>query len=98
MLKVIFAPNASSISALPHLLDTLLFPCFATLTPAAATTKEVTVDILKVLVPSPPVPTISITVSCVSSLLQQFLIATALPVISSTVSPFSLKADIYAPI
>ncbi len=98
MLSVIFTPRASSISALPHLLDTLLFPCFATLTPADATTKEVIVDILKVFVPSPPVPTISIAVPFVSSLLQQFLIAIALPVISSTVSPFILNADKYAPI
>jgi hypothetical protein len=47
-LKAMSAPSASRKSAAPHLLDTLRLPCFATGTPAAATTKAVTVEILKV--------------------------------------------------
>ncbi len=58
-----FTPRFSRTSALPHMLDTALLPCFATLRPAPAATKAVVVETLKVRVPSPPVPTISRIVS-----------------------------------
>ena len=52
-------PSASSTSAAPDLLDTLRPPCLATRAPAAAATKIVAVEMLKVCAPSPPVPTTS---------------------------------------
>jgi anthranilate phosphoribosyltransferase len=43
-------------------------PCFATIPPAAATTKAQVVEILKVFAPSPPVPQVSIICSpCIST-------------------------------
>jgi len=55
-----FTPSASRTSALPQWEETARLPCLATTTPAAATTKAVVVETLKVPEPSPPVPTISI--------------------------------------
>ena len=52
-------PSASKRSALPHRLDTERLPCFATLTPQAATTSAATVDTLNVCARSPPVPHVS---------------------------------------
>ncbi len=46
-------------AALPERLDTERLPCFATRPPAAATTKALVVEILKVPALSPPVPTMS---------------------------------------
>ena len=54
-----FAPSASSTSALPDLLDTLRLPCLATFAPAAAATNIDAVEMLNVCAPSPPVPTMS---------------------------------------
>src|SRR5690625_1138516 len=53
------APSVSSTSALPEEDEALRPPCLATLTPAAATTNMLAVEILKVLDASPPVPHIS---------------------------------------
>src|SRR5690625_4727768 len=53
------APRLSSTSALPDDDEALRPPCLATLTPAAATTNMLAVEILKVLDASPPVPHIS---------------------------------------
>ena len=89
---VIFTPNASSTSAAPDLLDTLLFPCFATLHPAAAATIADVVEILNVKASSPPVPTISSTSISCSSFIPLFLIPIAAPEISSIVSPLILRA------
>ncbi len=106
-------PNCSMTSALPHWLETERFPCLATRRPHPATTKAVVVDTLKVLVPSPPVPHVSTTVSrsrLISSrsmltaelskpILVAFLRMTrAAPVISAMVSPFNLSAVMKAPI
>src|SRR3546814_5766643 len=55
--RSITAPNASSTSALPDLLDTLRLPCLAIRHPAAAATNIDAVEILNVCAPSPPVPT-----------------------------------------
>jgi hypothetical protein len=54
-----FAPSASSTSALPDCEDTARLPCLATRTPAAAHTNIEAVEMLKVCAPSPPVPTMS---------------------------------------
>ncbi len=53
------APRASSTSALPDFDDTLRPPCLATRAPAAAATNIEVVEMLKLLAPSPPVPTMS---------------------------------------
>ena len=53
-------PSASSTSALPARLVAARLPCFATGTPAPATTKAAAVETLKVPAPSPPVPQVSI--------------------------------------
>ena len=52
-------PSASNTSALPERLDTDRFPCFAPLTPHAATTTAALDEILKVPARSPPVPHVS---------------------------------------
>ena len=52
-----FTPRHSNTSAAPLLLEIALLPCFAIGTPAPAATKADVVEILKVFVPSPPVPT-----------------------------------------
>ena len=88
-------PKASSTSAAPDLLETLLFPCFATLQPAAAATIADVVEMLKVNASSPPVPTISSTSILCSSFIPLFLIPIAEPDISSIVSPFILSATRY---
>ncbi len=51
-----FAPSASSTSALPDFDETLRLPCLATLAPAAAATNIEAVEMLKVCEASPPVP------------------------------------------
>ena len=45
-LRLILTPKASRTSALPQRLLAFLLPCFATFTPAPATTKAVAVDML----------------------------------------------------
>jgi len=54
-----FTPRASSTSALPEDDEALLPPCLATGTPAAAATNMAVVEMLKVWLPSPPVPHMS---------------------------------------
>ena len=100
-------PRASSTSALPQVDETARLPCLATFTPQADTTKATVVEILKVLVPHPPVPTTSRMVSwsilmssrSISStflptliLVTRSRITRAAPVISATVSPFMRNA------
>ncbi|MCY1514013.1 hypothetical protein D9M68_485390 [compost metagenome] len=53
------APRASSTSALPLEDEALRLPCLAIGTPAAAATNMAVVEILKVWLPSPPVPHMS---------------------------------------
>ena len=57
--RAIRIPHASSRSALPHWLEIERLPCFATCTPAPATTNAAMVEMLNVLQPSPPVPQVS---------------------------------------
>ena len=85
-------PNSSITSAAPHLLDTLRLPCFATGMPAAEITKPAVVEILNVLAPSPPVPTISSTSFLCRTAPAFSRITSAKAVISSTVSPFNANA------
>ena len=92
--KLIFAPRASRQSAVPDEDDAARLPCFATLTPAAATTNAVVVDMLKLPALSPPVPTISrVSISPVSTGIACSLIAAAHPLISSMVSALALLVD-----
>ena len=51
-----FIPNASIKSALPTLLETERFPCFATFTPKAANINDDIVDTFIEDLESPPVP------------------------------------------
>ena len=55
----IFTPNASRQSAVPQFDEAARLPCFAILIPSAAATNAATVEMLKELDLSPPVPTIS---------------------------------------
>src|SRR5215475_9388447 len=101
--KLILMPKASITSADPHCELTLRLPCLATRTPAPATTKEVAVEMLKVLLASPPVPQVSTSASRsvpLTSRVEFWItrgaaaarIASANPTISSTVSPFMCNA------
>ena len=88
----IFTPRASRQSAVPHLLEAALLPCFATGIPAADVTIADNVDMLNVLEPSPPVPTISSTSISFKNLSQWARITFAAAVISPIVSPFMARA------
>ena len=55
----IFTPSSLSTSAEPEREEIARLPCFATGTPAPATTKAAQVETLKVPLPSPPVPHVS---------------------------------------
>src|SRR3989338_697401 len=88
-------PKASKTSALPHFEDADLLPCLATFKSAPAKTNAAAVDMLKVPELSPPVPHVSTIISLglsKSIFLAFCLITLAKEVISSTVSPFNLKA------
>ena len=91
--RSMLAPRASSTSAAPHLLLAALLPCFATGTPQDATTKADVVDMLNDPDLSPPVPTISRASEWSPGSLRPWdLISTAEAAISSTVSPFTVRA------
>ncbi len=85
-------PSASSTSALPVLLETLRFPCFATFMPAPARTKAAVVLMLNDCEPSPPVPQLSMKspVTGMSSATSRMI--EARPASSSAVSPFAFRA------
>ena len=94
-----FTPKAVSTSALPLLLVTDLLPCFATVTPAPATTKDDTVDMLNVPSPSPPVPHMSIaSESSIFIRTPRSRSIWANPTSSFTVSPFARRATSNPPI
>ena len=59
--RSILTPSASSTSAEPQCDDAARLPCLATGTPAPATTIAATVEMLNVLLRSPPVPQVSTT-------------------------------------
>ncbi|OLS12656.1 MAG: hypothetical protein RBG13Loki_3735 [Promethearchaeota archaeon CR_4] len=77
-----------------------LLPCFATAHPAAAATRAVKVEMLKVLYPSPPVPQVSKRVVLTLGLIcvANFRIIFANADISSIHSPFKWRAVKRAPI
>src|SRR4030065_37216 len=86
------SPSADKTSADPHLLDTDLLPCFATVTPAPATTKDAAVLMLNELEPSPPVPQRSTVPSGALTLVASSRIAMTNPLSSCSVSPLILMA------
>ncbi len=92
--SMMFAPSASSTSALPDLDDTPRLPCLATVAPAAATTNIDAVEMLKVCDESPPVPTTSTKCGPPSTctLLANSRITSAAALISPTVSFFTRSA------
>ncbi len=92
-------PAASSRSALPLLPDTARLPCLATLPPAAATTKAAAEETLKMFMPSPPVPTMSTSLSGrrATGSASSRITCTA-PTISSMVSLFMRRPIRKAPI
>ena len=94
------APRASSKSALPQRLVTARFPCFATLTPAAATTNIAIVETLNVVNRAPPVPHRSTTRPSSRDRMRtdRSRIAVAMPAISSGPSPFIRSPIRNAPI
>ena len=87
------APRASSTSAEPDFEDTLRLPCLATRAPAAATTNIDAVEMLKLLPPSPPVPTMStkFAPSATSTLAESSRITCAAALISPIDSFFTRK-------
>ena len=87
-------PNASSKSELPDWLETERLPCLVTLSPLAAANNAVPVDRLKLLDPSPPVPTISIVsrLLSIATGVAKSLMALANPLTSAAVSPLILRA------
>ena len=91
--SMMFTPRASMASALPLLLLTLRPPCLLTLPPAAAITKVAQVEMLKVLAPSPPVPTMSTRCvrSCTWTLFENSRITSAAAEISPMVSFFTRR-------
>src|SRR5439155_8053399 len=94
----IFAPSASSTSALPHCDVTARLPCFATRAPAPAATNAAHVLTLKEPLESPPVPHTSSS-SPSSSTRRLFSRSTpSIAAISPGVSPFIRIATRNAPI
>src|SRR4029079_3855442 len=83
----IFTPSSFSTSAEPEREEIARLPCFATGTPAPATTKAAQVEMLKVPLPSPPVPQVSMAPSGARTVSTLARMARAAPAISSTVSP-----------
>src|SRR5439155_627992 len=99
-----FTPRASITSAEPFFELMLRLPCFATRTPAPATTNAVAVEMLNVALAEPPVPQVSTSASRQVPLTSTVELrwrfngvaaarmASANPTISSTVSPFMCSA------
>ena len=89
--KFIFIFNFSRTSPDPHLDETALLPCLATLMPILANNKAEAVEIFKVFLPSPPVPQVSIQ-SLTFTLFDFSLNTKTPPAISSETSPFLDKS------
>lgn len=86
-------PKASSTSALPALPEAERLPCLATRTEAADEIIAEAVEILNLWMPEPPVPHVSSRRAfSVRTGVPKPLMASANPVISSTVSPLIRKA------
>src|SRR5262245_54261799 len=83
----ILTPSSFNTSAEPEREEIARLPCFATGTPAPATTKAAQVEMLKVPLPSPPVPHVSMAPAGARTAKTFARMARAAPAISSTVSP-----------
>ena len=90
--RSILTPSASSTSAEPQCDEAARLPCLATGTPAPATTIAATVEMLNVLLRSPPVPQVSTTGVPASTGLAKPSAVAARPSSSSTVSPLVRSA------
>ena len=86
--KSILILRASKTSPDPHFEETALLPCLATFVPMLAKSRAEAVEILRVFMPSPPVPQVSIQ-SLTFTLLDFSLRTKTPPAISSETSPFS---------
>ena len=91
-------PSSSSTSALPHRDDWARLPCLATRHPAAAATRAAAVEMLNVLLPSPPVPQVSTAPGDSSTWVAWSRIDITMPASSSTVSPLVRSAASRPPI
>ena len=91
---LLVTPSASSTSALPQREETARLPCLATGMPAPAATRAAAVEMLKVPLPSPPVPQVSTRPWRARGrhARRARACAVAKPVISSTVSPLVRSA------
>ena len=87
----ILTPSEDSTSAAPERDDNARLPCLATGMPAPATMNEAQVDTLTEPEPSPPVPTTSTALAGAFTRSILARIAETAPVISSIVSPRTLK-------
>src|ERR1051325_10140503 len=88
-----FTPKAVNRSALPDLLLAARFPCFATGNPAPAITNAAAVEMLKVFARLDPVPAVSTKQGCFDTTwTARERNPSAIPVNSSTVSPFAASA------
>ena len=83
--SAMFAPSASSTSALPEDEDTERPMCFATRAPAAAATNAAQVDTLKVCAASPPVPQVS--TRCLSSATSTGVASSRITWAAAAISP-----------
>jgi hypothetical protein len=90
--RSIFAPSASSTSALPDCDVIARLPCFATRAPAPAATNAAQVLTLNEPLASPPVPHVSSSGPSMAMRLLFSRMTRAMPAISSTVSPFMRSA------
>ena len=88
----ILTPRAVSTSEAPDSEETARLPCLATGTPAPAATMAAQVETLKVLWPSPPVPTMSTASGGASTGSMRSRISREAPVISAMVSPRTRSA------
>jgi hypothetical protein len=88
-----FTPSAANKSALPDLLLAARLPCFATGNPAPAITNAAAVEMLKVFARLDPVPAVSMKQGCRAlTRTARERSPVAIPVNSSTVSPFAASA------
>ena len=85
-------PRASKQSAVPQAELAARLPCLTTLAPAPAATRAAIVEMLTVLARSPPVPTMSTASRSNSTGMAWEIIPSAMPAISSAVSPLARSA------
>ena len=89
--KSILTPRASSKSADPDFDDAARLPCFTTRAPAAFVIIAAVVEMLIVLAPSPPVPTVSTALSVMLIGAQYLYICATNASTSCALSPFAFN-------